>query len=137
MDRHFSWLIQPVATTSGTYTFSVLTVAVKVTGYSLLLRMRGVRLWFTVNSGMSGRLWRQFFIAEVTSDHILDWISILRRKGQGGSKSITEINILFVRYCAFYLPDRAKSEWLCGMNNHHSIFQRQRSELAPSRPPVS
>ena len=38
-----------------------------------------------------------FFIAEVTSNRILEWISILRRKGQGSSKSFTEINILFVR----------------------------------------
>ena len=109
----------------------------KVTGYSLQLRMRGARLRFTVNSEMCARFWRQFFIAELTSNRISDWISILRRKGQGGSKSFTEINILFVRYCAFYLPDLAKSEWLCGMNDHHSFFQRQRSEVAPSRPPVS
>ena len=26
-----------------------------------------------------------------------------------------------VRVHAFYLPDRAKSEWLCGMNDHHSF----------------
>ena len=109
----------------------------KVTGYSLQLRMRGARLQLSVNSEMCARLWRQFFIAELTSNRILDWISILRRKEQGGSKSFTEINILFVRYCAFYLPDLAKSEWLCGMNDHHSFFQRQRSEVAPSRPPVS
>ena len=91
------------------------------------------------NSKMCVRLWRQFFIAEVTSNRILDWTSILQRKGQGGSKSFTEINILFVRYCVFYLPDQVKSEWLyvCGMNDHPSFFQRQRSELAPSRPPVS
>ena len=81
---------------------------VKVTGYSLLLRMCGARLRFTISSEMCARLWRQFFIAEVTS-HILDCTSILRRKGQGGSKSFTEINILFVRYCAFYLPDLAKA----------------------------
>ena len=99
--------------------------------YSLLLHMRGVCLRFTVNSGMCARLWRQFFIAEVTSNHILDWISILQRKGHGGSKRFTEINILFVRYWAFYLPDRAKSEWLCGMNDHHSVFQRR------SEPPSS
>ena len=109
----------------------------KVTGYSLQLRMRGARLRFTVNSEMCVRLWHQFFIAELTSNRISDWISILRRKGLGGSKSFTEINILFVRYCAFYLPDLAKSEWLCGMNDHHSFFQRQRSEVTPSRPPVS
>ena len=78
-----------------------------------------------------------FFIAEVTSNCILDWTSILQRKGQGGSKSFTEINILFMRYCAFYLPDLAKSEWLCGMNAHHLFFQRQRREVAPSHPPVS
>ena len=77
-----------------------------------------------------------FFIAEVTSNCILDWTSILQRKGQGSSKRFTEINILFVRYCAFYLPDQAKSEWFCGMNDHHSFFQWQRSELIPS-PPVS
>ena len=107
---------------------------VKVTGYSLLLRMCGVHLRFTVTSGMCGQLWRQFFfIAEVTSNRILDWTSILRRKGQSGSKCFTELNILFVRYCAFYLPDRAKSEWLCDMNDHHSFFRR----LAPSCPPVS
>ena len=52
---------------------------------------------FTVNSGMCVRLRRQFFITEVTPNRILDWISILRRKGQGGSKCFTEINILFVR----------------------------------------
>ena len=109
----------------------------KVTGYGLQLRMRGARLRFTVNSELCARLWRQFFIAELTSNRISDWISILRRKGQGGSKSFTEINILFVRYCAFYLPDLAKSEWLCGMNDHHSFFQQQRSEVAPSRPLVS
>ena len=55
----------------------------KVTGYSLQLRMRGTRLRFTVNSEMCARLWRQFFIAELTSNRILDWISILRRKGRG------------------------------------------------------
>ena len=109
----------------------------KVTGYSLQLRMRGACLRFTVNSEMCARLWRQFFIAELTSNRILDWISILRRKGLGGSKSFTDINILFVRYCAFYLPDLAKSEWLCGTNDHHSFFEWQRSEVAPSRPPVS
>ena len=78
----------------------------KVTGYSLLLRMCGVRLCFTVNSGMyymCARLWRQLFIAEVTSNRILDWISILRRMGLGSSKSFTAINILFVRYCVFYV----------------------------------
>ena len=116
---------------------SIPLLVVKVAGYSLQLRMRGVRLRFTVNSEMCVRLWRQFFIAELTSNRISDWISILRRKGQGGSKSFTEINILFVRYCAFYLPDLVKSEWLCGMNDHHSFFQRQRSEVAPSRSPVS
>ena len=58
-----------------------------------------------------------FFIAEVTSNRILDWTSILQRKGQGGSKRFTEINILFMIYWAFYLPDQAKSEWLCGMND--------------------
>ena len=79
------------------------------------------------NSEMCARLWRQFFIADLTSNRILDWTSILRRKGQGGSKGFTEINILFMRYCAFYLPDQAKSEWLCGMNDHPSFFQWQRS----------
>ena len=104
--------------------------------YSLLLCMRSARLRFTVNSEMCTRLWHQFFIAEVTSNRILDW-TILRRKGQGGSNSFAEINILFVTYYAFYLPDQAKSEWLCGMNDHLSFFQRQQSKLAPSRPPVS
>ena len=107
--------------------------SIMVTGYSLLLRMRDVRLRFTVNSGMCAQLWLNFFIAEART---FDWTSILRRKGQGGSKRFTEINILFVRYCAFYMPDQAKSEWLCGMNDHHSFFQWQRSELAPNRPPV-
>ena len=99
---------------------------IKVTGYSLLLRMRGVAC-VTVNSGMCTRLWCQFFITEVTSNRILDWTSILRRKGQGGSKSFTEINILFVRfrYCMFNLPGWAKSEWLCGMNDHQSFFKWQ------------
>ena len=32
------------------------------------------------------RLWRQIFSAEVTSNSILDWTSILQRKGQGGLK---------------------------------------------------
>ena len=85
--------------------------------------MHVVRLRITVNSGMCARLWHQFFSAEVTSNRILHWISILQRKGQGGSKRFTEINILFVRYCVFYLPDQAKSEWLCGMNDHHSFFR--------------
>ena len=106
----------------------------KVMGYSLLLRMRGVRLRFTVNSEMCARLWRQFFIAEAST---LDWNSILQRKGQSGSKSFTEINILFMRYCAFYLPDKAKSKWLCGMNDHPSFFptaaKRTRSEPPSSQ----
>ena len=50
------------------------TTVLKVTGYSSLLRMRGARLRFTVNSEMCVRLWRQFFIAELTSNRILDWI---------------------------------------------------------------
>ena len=36
-------------------------IPLNVTGYSLLLRMRGARLRFTVNSEMCARLWRQFF----------------------------------------------------------------------------
>ena len=35
--------------------------SIKVTGYSLLLCMRDVRLGFTVNSGMCAQLWSQFF----------------------------------------------------------------------------
>ena len=46
--------------------------AIKVTGYSLLLRMRGVRLRFTVNR-MCGRLWHQIFITELKSNRILDY----------------------------------------------------------------
>ena len=78
-----------------------------------------------------------FFITEVTSNRILDWTSILQRKGQGSSKRFTQINILFVRYCVFYLPDWAKSGWLCNMNDHHSFFQWQQSKPTLSCHPVS
>ena len=42
--------------------------SIMVTGYSLLLRMRGVHLRFTVNSGMCAQLWRQFLIAYIRLD---------------------------------------------------------------------
>ena len=66
---------------------------VKVTGCSLLLHMRGMRLQFTVNSGMCA-----VSILSLKYNVTLDWTSILQRKGQDGSKRFTETNILFMRY---------------------------------------
>ena len=77
------------------------------------------------------------FIDEVTSNRILDWISILWRKGQGGSKSFTEINTLFARYCAFYLPDWAKSEWLCCIYERPSLVFSTAAKRTSSEPPSS
>ena len=70
---------------------------VKVTGCSLLLHMRGMRLQFTVNSGMCAVSILSLKY-NVTSNLLLDWTSILQRKGQDGSKRFTETNILFMRY---------------------------------------
>ena len=104
------------------------TLSLKVAGYSLLLCMHGAALAVYGQQEKCMRLWRQDFIAEVTSNRILDWTSILRRKGQGSVKTFTEKNFLFVIYCAFYLSDLLDQP----TPNRHVSMYRVDSGISPS-----
>ena len=87
---------------------SILSFAIKVMGYSLLLRMCSVvysQQWNVYATLAS------IFLAEAT----LDSTSILQRK------RLDTFYELFVRYCTFYLPDRCENHMACGMDDHRSL----------------